>query len=205
MRDDIPWGRPPVTGIPTPPFADALAGQRFHQALAEHLTVIAGRSPTFDLTGFALLSALGDRRAPSARLEPWVLRVAVSTFFPAPWTPGSFVAAVRDSGLTSGDWYVEADAVGYRSDPDFHAARSATGAWTASFVERGQSRVDAELATDDDLVLYLMDLLRRNPYPLGWKPADDDRLAAITAGVDPVLAAWRRHADLPYIADWTAR
>ncbi|MEZ5210617.1 hypothetical protein [Gordonia sp. (in: high G+C Gram-positive bacteria)] len=200
-RQDIPWGRPPVPGIPVPPFDDAEQSRAFHSALAEHVFCLARAAGRFDPATFALLSILPGA-APGTGLEPWVLRVALSTFFPAPWTPWNLATALNAAALDGYQrWFIEPHRIGYHSDPEFWADRSPDGSWTSYFRERGQLRRDREAASDDDMVLLLTAHVRAHPYPFGWRVRDETRMAALADRAGPTLAAWEQHATWPYIAD----
>ncbi len=84
-RDDVPWGRAPVDGIPIPPFTDAAEHRTYLRALQTFLLLLDQGEPS--AATIALAAALeaeltqAPREAPT-RLSPLALRVSLSTFFP---------------------------------------------------------------------------------------------------------------------------
>lgn len=200
--DPVPWGRHPRADIPVPPFSDAAAAARFGELLAIWVAVLGGT----DVRGYALASLLDDerrarRRSPSAELSPLAMRVAVATFFPAPWTPyGLAVELGRAWWCQEQPWSATEDRISWGGDPDFAALRSADGVWRVQRRERGRVDDYAEV-DDDDMVLLLMEVQHGTPYPYGHvvDSADVERLRA-DAG--HVREAWARRQAAPYLLEW---
>ncbi|WP_136588058.1 hypothetical protein [Microbacterium hydrothermale] len=201
--DDVPWGRPSVDGIPVPPFADAAAHRTYLRTLQTFLLLLDRDEPS--AATIALAAALeaeltqAPREAPT-RLSPLALRVSLSTFFPAPWTPEALAAALNGFGYGTpvrgrGGW-------SWGGDPDY-AARPTRQGWEIERHERG-SFSHATLAHEDDLVLLWMDMFRnRFPYPIAHvadpaAPAPGSLADAARA----TLAAHATNVAMPYLQNW---
>ncbi|WP_394685079.1 hypothetical protein [uncultured Microbacterium sp.] len=202
-RDDVPWGRAPVDGIPIPPFTDAAEHRTYLRALQTFLLLLDQGEPS--AATIALAAALeaeltqAPREAPT-RLSPLALRVSLSTFFPAPWTPEALAAALNGFGHGTpvrgrGGW-------SWGGDPDY-AARPTRQGWEIERHERG-SFSHATLAHEDDLVLLWMDMFRnRFPYPIAHvadpaAPAPGSLADAARA----TLAAHATNVAMPYLQNW---
>jgi|GEM_PF-2245064 len=202
-RDDVPWGRAPVAGIPIPPFTDAAEHRTYLRALQTFLLLLDQGEPS--AATIALAAALeaeltqAPREAPT-RLSPLALRVSLSTFFPAPWTPEALAAALNGFGHGTpvrgrGGW-------SWGGDPDY-AARPTRQGWEIERHERG-SFSHATLAHEDDLVLLWMDMFRnRFPYPIAHvadpaAPAPGSLADAARA----TLAAHATNVAMPYLQNW---
>lgn len=196
----VPWGRPAVDSIPLPPFATPDEHAGFTRALQLHVALTDEGAPS--LAAKVLAEALG-RQGQGAELTPLELTVALSTFFPAPWTPAALAAALatrdrfgpRDLGDGSWNW---------QYDPDFTAVPRPGGGWEVERHERGSRRAYASLEHEGDLVLMWMDHYQtRFAYPYAWRA--DERAAAALA--EPARAVRRAHAAdtaKPYLANWRA-
>lgn len=202
-RDDVPWGRAPVDGIPIPPFTDAAEHRTYLRALQTFLLLLDQGEPS--AATIALAAALeaeltqAPREAPT-RLSPLALRVSLSTFFPAPWTPEALAVALNGFGYGTpvrarGGW-------SWGGDPDY-AARPTRRGWEIERHERG-SRTRATLPHEDDLVLLWMDMFRnRFPYPIAHvadpaAPAPGSLADAARA----TLAAHATNVAMPYLQNW---
>jgi len=99
-RDDVPWGRPVVDGIPIPPFADAAAHRTYLRSLQTFVLLLDTGDPSaVTIALAATLEAELPRAATDApRLSALALSVSLSTFFPAPWTPEALALALDGSG-----------------------------------------------------------------------------------------------------------
>lgn len=202
-RDDVPWGRAPVDGIPIPPFTDAAEHRTYLRALQTFLLLLDQGEPS--AATIALAAALeaeliqAPREAPT-RLSPLALRVSLSTFFPAPWTPEALAAALNGFGYGTpvrgrGGW-------SWGGDPDY-AARPTRQGWEIERHERG-SRTRATLPHEDDLVLLWMDMFRnRFPYPIAH--VTDPAAPAPGSLADAARATLAAHATnvvMPYLQNW---
>jgi hypothetical protein len=188
-RDDVPWGRPAVDGIPIPPFADAATHRTYSRSLQTFVLLLDAGEPqaaSRSLQTFVLLLDAGEPQAATIalaaaleaelaraatrapRLSALALGVSLSTFFPAPWTPAALALALDGSGYgtpvrSRGGW-------SWGGDPDYTATRDRPG-WRIERRERG-SLTHATLPDDGDLVLLWMDMFRsRFPYPIAHTPA----------------------------------
>ncbi|PJI94039.1 hypothetical protein [Luteimicrobium subarcticum] len=207
--DGVPWGRRPVPDIPVPPFRTAEDAVAFVTALGTWVAALG--TPDVGLAHTATLAVLDAERdrlgRDGTRVEqqpaPTVLRVALATFFPAPWTPVGLVHALTAAGLGAGPLTTAgSDRILWGGDPDFTARRAADGSWDVERHERGRTESWARAADDDDLVLLLEREHRDHfPYPLGRR-VDDDLVTRLRAAAAPTLRAWSEHAGLPYLARW---
>ena len=210
-----PWGSPTVASIPLPPFGTEAEHRRFTRMLQLHLALIDPGGPA--LPTLALSLELdeglprrrfngpdpeplpdGDPRSQLTRLE---LATALSTWFPAPWTPESLAAVLRRA-LGPGPAR-RGEAWRWGSDPDFSASPAAGGSWRIIRHERG-SRTETSVRDDRDLVvLWLSHFRSRFTVPWGAKysgqEADERALAPASLAV---LRADIIDAGLPYRADW---
>ncbi len=202
-RDDVPWGRASVDGIPIPPFADAAEHRTYLRALQTFLLLLDRDEPsaaTIALT--AALEADLPRTATALpeRLSPFALRVSMSTFFPAPWTPEALALALDGFGYGTpvrgrGGW-------SWGGDPDY-AARLTRQGWQIERHERG-SRSRATLPHEGDLVLLWMDMFRnRFPYPIAHvrDPAVPGP-GSLAEAARATLAAHATNAAMPYLQNW---
>jgi len=200
---DVPWGRPPVAGIPLPPFADAAAHRSYVRSLQTFLLLPDGAGPA--ATTIALAAAL-DAELPrrgaetSSVLSPLALGVSLSTFFPAPWTPEALARALNGGGYGTptggrGRW-------AWGGDPDY-AATETRGGWQIRRHERGAVET-ATLAHRDDLVLLWMDMFRnRFPYPIAHTPAADAATPeALAEAARATVAAHDANVAMPYLENW---
>jgi hypothetical protein len=201
-RDDVPWGRPAVDGIPIPPFAEAAAHRTYLRSLQTFVLLLdAGDPSAATIALAAALEAELPRAATEApRLSPLTLGVSMSTFFPAPWTPEALALALDGSGYgtpirTRGGW-------SWGGDPDYTATRGRPG-WQIERQERG-SRTYATLPDDGDLVLLWMDMFRgRFPYPIAHTPAGSVLPPeALAAAARATLAAHSVNVAMPYLQGW---
>jgi hypothetical protein len=214
-RDDVPWGRPAVDGIPIPPFADAATHRTYSRSLQTFVLLLDAGEPqaaSRSLQTFVLLLDAGEPQAATIalaaaleaelaraatrapRLSALALGVSLSTFFPAPWTPAALALALDGSGYgtpvrSRGGW-------SWGGDPDYTATRDRPG-WRIERRERG-SLTHATLPDDGDLVLLWMDMFRsRFPYPIAHTPAGSvPPPEAFAAAARATLAAhWRERRD----------
>ncbi|MEZ3157804.1 hypothetical protein AB1K56_12830 [Microbacterium sp. BWR-S6Y] len=202
-RDDVPWGRAPVVGIPIPPFADAAEHRTYLRSLQTFLLLLDRGEPSAATIALAAALEADLPRTATAvpeRLSPLALRVSLSTFFPAPWTPEALAAALSGFGYGTpvrgrGGW-------SWGGDPDY-AARPTRQGWEIERHERG-SFSHATLAHGDDLVLLWMDMFRnRFPYPIAHvadpaAPAPGSLADAARA----TLAAHATNVAMPYLQNW---
>ncbi|MFC8191232.1 hypothetical protein ACFUMH_06150 [Cellulomonas sp. NPDC057328] len=207
---EVPWGRPPVPGVPVPPFASRDEHMLFLRCLGVHVAasgvVPLQRTDVVLLTllqeeAYALRWQQGDH---PVQPSPLAMRIAVRTFFPAPWTPRALADSLRATGVLGTEWVEAGEGrVHWGSDPTFRAERRADGTWHVTRSERGSTRVYADLPGDDDLVLMLQAHHVVFGFPLGHRTDDvpvDALVRAATQGAD----SWTRHSALPYVATWTA-
>lgn len=201
--DDVPWGRAPVHGIPIPPFADAAAHRTYLRALQTFLLLLDRDDPS--PVTIALAAALEAELPRTARevperLSPFALRVSLSTFFPAPWTPEALALALDGFGYG----VPVRGRIGWvwGSDPDY-AARPTRQGWEIERHERG-SRSRATLPHEGDLVLLWMDMFRnRFPYPIAHTPVPSVPTPdALAAAAEATLAAHATNVALPYLQSW---
>jgi len=160
------------------------------------------------LDGFALSQLLQshfeEACAPGAA-KPWplpvvTLRIAIWTYFPAPWTPFSIATAIAEA-FPNSTLRVVGKKIVWGLDPTFTAARNRDGSWTVTRSERGTDAIDATASTGDDMVLLLEEHQHRGPFPYGWV-TDTTLEAALEPIADRTRTAWQGYAQLPYIADW---
>lgn len=197
-RDDVPWGRPAVPGIPIPPFADAAQHGSYLRSLQTFVALLDRQEPA--PATIALLAALAAEPQGPGPLSPLALRVSLATFFPAPWTPEALARALE--GAFSGSPAAVRGGWAWYCDPDYRASRAGDG-WRIERHERGE-RTRATLPAHDDLVLLWMDMFRdRFPYPIAHvrstsaaSPADLAAAAAATLSAHAVNAA------MPYLTSW---
>ncbi|SDO30058.1 hypothetical protein SAMN04487848_0268 [Microbacterium sp. ru370.1] len=201
--DDVPWGRAPVDGIPLPPFADAAEHGAYVRALQTFLLMLDREEPS--AATIALAAALEAELPRTARevperLSPLALRVSLSTFFPAPWTPEALALALDGFGYG----VPSRGRIGWvwGSDPDY-AARLTRQGWEIERHERG-SRSHATLPHEGDLVLLWMDMFRnRFPYPIAHTPVPSVPTPdALTAAAEATLAAHATNVAMPYLQNW---
>jgi len=202
-RDDVPWGRAPVDGIPIPPFADAAERRTYLRALQTFLLLLDPGEPSAATIALAaaLEAELTDApREASTRLSPMALRVSLSTFFPAPWTPEALASALN--GFGSGTPVRGRGGWSWGGDPDYTARPTRQG-WEIERHERG-SFSHATLAHEDDLVLLWMDMFRnRFPYPIAH--VADPAVPAPGSLADAARATLAAHAEnvaMPYLQNW---
>lgn len=202
MRDflpaDLPWGRPAVDSIPLPPFATAAEHDRFSRMLALHVALVDEGGPS--LAAKTLCAALTPRGERPAELTAFELQVAMTTLFPAAWTPeilAEHLAALdvrSPQALSEGRWT-------WDFDPHFIAAPRPGGGWTIERNERG-SRSSQDLEHDGDLVILWMEWYSgRRSYPFGYRVEDGD----LTALADAARAVREVHASdvaFRYSEDW---
>jgi hypothetical protein len=202
--------------IPVPPFRTATDADAFHRALALHIAEVSRASGGPFSETLALCSVVAGARP--ALLAPAegdddavttpsviVLGIAMTLAFPAPWTPVALVEAVRAVMAPPGRGWtrVSRSEISYESDPEFFAVRDHRGAWTASFRERGVTRIDAALADDWALVLYLMDHLGdRFPFPFGRSTHDAEKDPLVRQNAQAVASHYLDDR-LPYLTRWS--
>ncbi|WZH38462.1 MAG: hypothetical protein PIR02_07270 [Microbacterium enclense] len=202
-REDVPWGRPAVDGIPIPPFADAAEHRTYLRCLQTFVLLLDQGEPS--AVTIALAAAL-EAELPQtshevpARLSPLALRVSMSTFFPAPWTPEALALALEGFGYGvpvrgRGGW-------AWGGDPDYAATPTRQG-WEIERHERG-SRTRASLTHPGDLVLLWMDMFRnRFPYPIAHMPAASVPMPeALAAAARATLTAHATNVAMPYLQSW---
>ena len=201
-RDDVPWGRPVVDGIPIPPFADAAAHRTYLRSLQTFVLLLDTGDPSaVTIALAATLEAELPRAATDApRLSALALSVSLSTFVPAPWTPEALALALDGSGYGTpvrgrGGW-------SWGGDPDYTATRVRPG-WRIERHERG-SRTHATLPDDGDLTLLWMDMFRsRFPYPIAHTPVSSvPPPEALAAAARATLAAHSANVAMPYLQSW---
>jgi hypothetical protein len=200
---DVPWGRPPVDGIPLPPFADVAAHRSYVRSLQTFLLLLDGAEPAAATIALAaaLEAEVPSREADvSSVLSPLALDVSLSTFFPAPWTPEALAAALDGSRYGTptggrGRW-------AWGGDPDYAATETRTG-WEIRRYERGSVET-ATLAHRDDLVLMWMDMFRnRFPYPIAHMPAAEAATPeALAEAARASVAAHAVNVAMPYLENW---
>ncbi|MDQ1176057.1 hypothetical protein [Microbacterium sp. SORGH_AS_0421] len=202
-RDDVPWGRPPVSGIPIPPFADATEHRSYVRSLQTFLLLLDVGEPS--AATIALAAALEaelprSRSEVSPQLSPLSLGVSVSTFFPAPWTPETLARALE--GFAYGTPVGRRGAWRWGGDPDYEAVRAGEG-WAVRRHERG-SFSEATLPEEGDLVLLWMDMFRnRFPYPIAHMPSSDAQTPeALAAAARATLSAHAANVAMPYLRTW---
>ncbi|SDE13488.1 hypothetical protein [Glycomyces harbinensis] len=193
----VPWGRPAVASIPLPPFASPAHHQRFTRALQLHVALVDDGAPS--LAAKVLGEALAGQ-GQGADLTRTELDAALSTYFPAPWTPAALAAVLaahdrfppREQG---GRW-------NWHYDPDFTATPREEGGWEIESHERGSRRVEMVLESHDDLVLLWMDHFHKHfLYPYGWR-LDEPELNAFAAAAKAVRTAHAADAAKPYLRNW---
>ena len=204
LNPTSPWGSPVVPGIPLPPFADDAEHRRFVRMLQTHLTLLDTGAPTLSTTALSLAldHASADADTDAGRwLTPLELATALTSWFPAPWTPSTLAETLGrvhhqppTPHRTGWEWSY---------DPQFRAAPNPRGGWTVTRHERGD--VDTEqLASDRDLVVLWLDHFREKfAFPLAHvrDAADTATLAPATLAV---LRADERDAAHAYRATWRA-
>lgn len=207
MRSEptAPYGRPPLSVIPVPPLTDAGAVAAYRTQLGIYVAAL-GRSRGVGLAEYALCAAIDlmPIADASGALTREALHVSLALAFPVAWTPQALLAAIMTAlGQPPGWWSAEADRLVVHGDPELCATRHADGRWTVVLRERGQEQVEAELAGDDDLVLYLGEnaLAEHRPYPFGFSTTGH-AVDALAAAAESARAAFDRHAELPYLAAW---
>ena len=199
--------------IPVPPFADNDEARLFLRQLSVHLAALDRDRVT--LSTFTLLTVLEGIHGSIRRTRPdrpdlspvhlpaSVLRIALLSGFPAPWTPQGLHTA-----LAAGDEWSRAEpstATVFRegSDPIITSTRSATGLWTVTSSERGTTRVTHDGLDDDAYVQKLLDDVRGHPYPYGWKSDDLVGLDDVVRGAQGARDRWESGAGrLPYLTRW---
>lgn len=195
--------------IPVPPFADPAEARLFVKQLSLHLAALDRDRVT--LPTFLLLTTLDaihgsihrirDDRSP-VRLPALVLRIALLSRFPAPWTPQGIHAALgaRDEWASSAPSTATVFTEG--GDPEIRAER-AGGTWTVTHRERGTTRVVHQGLTDDEYVQVLLDDQRGHPFPYGWKSDDVDGFADVVREAGRVRDRWDAgFGRLPYLTNW---
>jgi hypothetical protein len=199
--------------IPVPPFADVAEARLFLRQLSAHLAALDRDRVT--LPTFILLSPLEGvhnsiRRAHPDRpdlapvhLPASVLRIALLSRFPVPWTPQGLHAA-----LAAGDDWARAapsTATEFSEGPDpiITATRSAAGLWTVTHTERGSTHVTHDGLDDAAYVQKLLDDARGHPYPYGWKSDDLEGLDEVMRSGGEARERWESgHGRLPYLTNW---
>lgn len=183
MRDGIPWGRPTVDWIPLPPFG---LGQRavFVRALAQHVQMLDDGP---DVVTRALVDALLSASGQGEQLSRLEFDVAVSTYFPAPWTPEAFASALDLHRPESDNPRLRGQTWRWHYDPQFEASPRPGGGWDITRNERG--RIDrSSLAHDGDLVLEWMDVFTVRHHHIDF---GDDRRDFVMKSLAPAVAAVR--------------
>ena len=204
-----------------PPFESPEAHRDFRRALGDHLYWLAHRAGRLDPATYALLGALQAKTMPlpnrrtrsvlrrndekyGALPDLWVLQVAICTYFPAPWSPWGLAQTLAQVDPPVGrSWVIEDRRIGvFDGEVAEWAVRNGLGRWQTYRRDRSQESADHLLASDDDMVIYLMAEYRpTHPYPLGWAVDDDVRNRELNDRAQPILAAWEEHTRWPYIAD----
>ena len=204
----VPWGRPPVPGIPVPPFVDQAAARAFVENLCIYVAMLDDDG-SVPLTTFGLLTVV-HREWETARwactFDPLpsrtVLTLAMVTYFPAPWTPAGLDDVMRQVMHPDLERRpVVPGILGWGSDPGFRAVRGAAGDWTVTSSERGTDSLAGRFAGDDDMVLYRMSFARSHPLPFGWG-WDHSHADGLQRAATAARSAWSRHAELPYLSHW---
>jgi hypothetical protein len=214
----IPFGRPPVAGIPVPPFANIDEFHGFYVALQLYLATLDEGNVTLATT--SLLRVVERSRQAGLRKgwdhpEPHVLDIAVSTYFPAPWTPLGIHQELLTIGVGYGtihgpEFEVKPERdfrdgrLAWGSDPIFDAVRDDEGRWTVTSSERGTTLVELNSVNDDDMVLYRQSFERVFAAPLGVR-YDPLAVPDLDRAADAMRSAWAQHSTLPYITVWNER
>lgn len=195
--------------IPVPPFTDPAEARLFLKQLSLHLAALDRDRVT--LPTFVLMTTLDaihgslhrirDDRSP-VRLSALVLRIALLSRFPAPWTPQGIHAALA----AGNDWAssAPADSTVFSAgrDPVIRAELS-DGTWTVTHHERGRSHVLHEGLTDDQYVQVLLDDERGHPFPYGWKSDDVPGFGDVVREAGRVRDRWDTgFGRLPYLTNW---
>jgi hypothetical protein len=198
--------------IPVPPFADPADARLFIQQLSLHLAALDRDRVT--LPTFLLLTTLDaihgslhrvrNDRSP-VRLPALVLRIALLSRFPAPWTPQGIHAALDagDDWATASPSRATSFSTGY--DPVIRA-ELAGGTWTVTHHERGSTRVLHAGLTDAEYVRVLMDDERGHPFPYGWTSDHVPGFAEVVREAGRVRDGWDAgFGRLPYLTNWIAQ
>jgi hypothetical protein len=161
-KDKSPWGQKPVTDIPVPPFASE--GEKFFRMLGLYVALLNGPGSTVQPSTYAVVTLLeagrnalrGVKEWP-APLDPAALHLALTVFFPVPWTPHALAAATSAAPWDVGqDWGLGTpDMISWGFDPRFVARRLEDASWTVIKHSRGNESSLATPRDDDDMVLLL--------------------------------------------------
>jgi hypothetical protein len=217
-RSGTPFGRPPVAGIPVPPFATSDEFNNFHIYLQLYLATLDEGDVT--PATMTLLAVIERSRKQGIREEwkhpePHVLNIAVTTYFPAPWTPLGIHRELLTTGVGFGTytvpWHVinperdfHENSLVWGSDPIFSAFRDDDGRWTVTKSERGVDRVELSSASDDDMVLYRQSFEHVFAAPFGWR-YNPLAVQNLEPAADALRSAWADHSTYPYISSWNER
>lgn len=154
-----PWGQVPNPEIPVPPFAPG-EHTAFVQALIAHIEELEGASDS--LAASRLVSALRTQATDGPELTTLEFDTASSTFFPAPWTPEAFAAAIE--AVRPHPWNPEVVAYAWTwgFEPVETASPDERGGWNITSNERGNIH-RSRLRHRGDLVLRWMHSYARPP------------------------------------------
>lgn len=184
MDQHIPWGRPTVDWIPLPPFG---LGQRvvFVNALAQYVQMLDSGP---DITTRALIDTLLSQTGAGEQLSRLEFDIAVSTFFPAPWTPEAFAEQLNlHRPQQFNPWATGNAPWSWLFDPGFEARRLPGGGWNITRNERGKLS-QYVLEHDGDLVLEWMDVFTRRTYSI----ETGDRETFVMQSLAPAVTATRK-------------
>jgi hypothetical protein len=208
-KNMTPWGREPLTEIPVPPFASRDEGEKYFKMLAIYVALLDGpvsgvRPSTYAVTTLLETSraALREVKEWPAPLDPDVLLLSLTVFFPVPWTPHGLAAAISAAPWDRyRDWRVGPDSISWCSDPRFVAERRDDGSWVVTEYERGNESSFATPRDDNEMVLLLTGRQRTPAYPFAWS-TDPLWIRDLDEAAAPFRKSWARHSELPYLAGW---
>lgn len=209
-KDETPWGRKPVTEIPVPPFASREEGEKFFKMLALYVALLDGPTSAVRPSTYAMATllqtacdALREVKEWPAPLDPAVLRLSLTVFFPVPWTPQGLAAAISAAPWdTYRDWRVGPDVISWCSDPRFMAERLEDASWKVTKYARGTVSSFATPRDDDEMVLLLTGRQWTRAYPFAWS-TDPSWIRTLDEAAAPFRESWSGHSELPYLAAWS--
>ncbi|MFB8003486.1 hypothetical protein [Nocardia sp. NPDC056000] len=191
LATSVPWGRPVVSAIPVPPFWSPEEHRRFLDLLQLHIALIDDGAPTFstkvlnDLLDRSLVEGWWEFGDP---LDPLILQVCMTTFFPVPWTPLQFAKVLNSTGEYNAPVAHRGDVWHWEFDPSYIATPRQSGGWEVEVRNRGTSTVET-LAGDGDLVLLWMEHYRNqfaHPASQAVERADIQALLPAVAAIQEV-------------------
>jgi hypothetical protein len=196
--------------IPVPPFADNVEARLFLRELSLHLASLDRDRVT--LPTFVMLTVLDGLHGGTYRgrhedfplpLPASILRIALLSRFPMPWTPPGLHAALEAGDDWSRSVPSTAGVFERGSDPRITATRTADGTWTRTHTERGSTRVTHSGLSDEQYVALLLEDERGNPFPYGWRWEDTPDLDEVLRGAAAARDQWESGPGrLPYLTRW---